>query len=333
MTTDSPEQAPPEPVIRLAIAKTLFLIFFAVIAPGFILGFLGLGAAGSFVGLAGVGAVVAVLVVGLRIALLAMVATGFAAALLTLASVTWWSAAVVMTLIALLFGLTARKGWQGGFVSLMVALSFIASDGAKAIEPLARSALVLGLAIIVWGVIVAAITFVFFRKPVFPATPEPRRTVLGYTSMLMVVTFITQSLAIGLELGHAGGWLVMTPFLVILPHIHDGFRKSVRRALGTIGGFLIVIGLTSITTSHVFFAVVGGVAFTAAIYAKFKRWDYFFFALFLTLGIVILEGLSTSVTTVAEHRLEATLGAVALSLAAMGITSLVGRRVSPEATP
>jgi hypothetical protein len=327
-----PASAPSEEEVRHSIIKILFLIFFAVIAPGLILSALGFGPAGSFVGLAGVGAVVAVLGIGLRVALVAVVATGIAAALLTMASVTWWSAAVVMTLIALVFGLSARKGWQNGFVSLIIALSFIASDGAKAIEPLAQAALVLGLAIMVWGVIASFITFAFFRKPVFPAKPEPKRTVLGYVSMLMVVTFITQSLAIGFNMGHAGGWLVMTPFLVILPHIRDGFHKSVRRAAGTIAGFLIVIGLTEINTSHTVFSIIGALAFTAAMYAKFKQWNYFFFALFLTLGIVIIEGLSTSVTTAAEYRLAATVAAVAISLAAMGIVKLIGQRLPPDST-
>jgi len=328
----TPVSAPSEAEVRRSIIKILFLIFFAVIAPGLILSALGFGAAGSFVGLAGVGAVVAVLGVGLRTAFIAVVITGISAALLTLASVTWWSAAVVMTLVALIFGLSARKGWQSGFVSLVVALSFIASDGAKAIEPLAQAALVLGLAIMLWGVIAATVTYAFFRKPVFPTKPESKRTVLGYVTMLMVVTFITQSLAIGLNLGHAGGWLVMTPFLVILPQIRDGFHKSVRRAAGTIAGFLIVMGLTAINTSNTVFSIIGALAFTAAMYAKFKKWNYFFFALFLTLGIVILEGLSTSVTTAAEYRLAATVAAVAISLAAMGIVRLIGQRLTPNSS-
>jgi hypothetical protein len=327
--------SPPVPALsraelRRAFAKILFLIFFAVIAPVPILAALGYGSVGSFVGLAGVGAVVAVLAVDFRIALLATVGAGMAAALLILASVTWWSAAVVMSLVALVFGLSARRGWQNGFVAFAVALSYIASDGANTLEPLTRAAALFGIAIIVWGLIAALITHLFFRRPVLPSKPQSSRTVLGYVAMLTVVTFITQSLAIGLNLGHAGGWLVMTPFLVILPQIHDGFRKSFRRAAGTIVGFFIVIGLSTITTSHVILSVAGALMLTAAMYAKFKNWNYFFFALFLTPGIVILEGLSTSVTTEAEYRLEATIGAIAISLAAMGIAKFIGRKLPPE---
>jgi hypothetical protein len=237
-----------------------------------------------------------------------------------------------MTLVALLFGLTAHKGWQGGFVSLVIGLSFIASEGSTVVQPLGRAALILGVGIIVWLMIVAGISYLFFRKPPLPAKPESARTVVGYVAMLMAVTFITQSLAITMNLGHAGGWLVMTPFLVILPHIHDGFRKSLRRAAGTLVGFLIVLGLAYVITSSVILSVIGAGAFTAAIYAKFKTWNYFFFAVFLTVGIIILEGVSSSVTNVALSRLEATFGAVALSLLVMGITTLIGRKLQPAPT-
>lgn len=312
--------------MRVAIAKILGLIFFAVAAPVPLASAMGFGEAGSFIGLAGVGSVVAVLAVGFRIGLIVTLVAGAAASALTLASVTWWSAAIVMSLAALGFGLTARKGWQGGLVTMMIALSFVASEGAAVVDPLSRAALVLGVGFIVWGALVSLLTFVFFRRPVFPAKPESWRTVLGYASMLVVVTFITQSLAIGLDLGHVGGWLVMTPFLVILPHIHDGFVKSLRRAAGTIAGFFIVIGLSELTTSRAILSAVGAIAFTAALFAKLKDWNYFFFALFLTPGIVILEGLSSSVTQLAEYRLEATLVAIGLSLVLMATTSLIGRK-------
>ncbi len=326
--------ATPTPAqLRVAIAKVLGLIFFAVATPVPLASAMGFGEAGSFIGLAGVGSVVAVLTVGLRVGLIVTLVAGLVASVLTLASVTWWSAAIVMSLAALSFGLTARKGWQGGLVTMMIALSFVSSEGATVVEPLSRAALVLGVGFVVWGALVSAVTFMFFRRPVFAAKPETWRTVLGYASMLVVVTFITQSVAIAWGLGHQGGWLVMTPFLVILPHIHDGFVKSLRRAAGTIVGFLIVIGVSQVTNSPVILSALGAIAFTAALYAKLKNWSYFFFALFLTPGIVILEGLSSSITELAEYRLEATLGAIALSLAVMAITTVIGRTAkgsSPE---
>ena len=310
------------------MAKILGLIFFAVLVPAPLVSALGFGSAGSFIGLAGVGAITVVLFAGVRVALVSVVVAGMAAALLTLSSGSWWLAAIVMTLVALGFGLTARKGWQAGFVSLAIALSFVATDGAKAVEPLETAALVLGVGYALWGAFIAGITHLVFRKPILPVTAETPRVVLGYVAMLMITAFITQSVATAWDLGHTGGWLVMTPFLVILPHTHDGFRKSLRRAAGTIVGFFVVIGVSSVTNSHLILSVLGGAAFTAALYAKFKNWNYFYFAAFLTPGIVILEGLSSSLTQLAEYRLEATMGAIALSLVVMGITTIIGRKTN-----
>jgi hypothetical protein len=314
--------------LRAPVAKILGLIFFAVLVPAPLVSALGFGSAGSFIGLAGVGAVTVALAGGLRVALLTIVIAGVAATVLTLASDSWWMAAIVMTVVAAGFGLTARKGWQGGFVPMAIALSFVASDGSQAVEPLGMAAVVLGGGFIIWGAFIAGITHLFFPEPVFPAKPESPRIVAGFIAMLVVATFITQSVAIAWGLGHVGGWLVMTPFIVVLPHVHDGFRKSLRRAAGTIVGFFVVIALSFVTTSHIVLSILGGLAFTAALYAKLRNWNYFFFAAFLTPGIVILEGLSSSLTQLAEYRLEATLAAIALSLFVMAITTVVGRKTS-----
>jgi hypothetical protein len=319
--------------LRIAVAKFLGLIVVAVIVPTPVLAALGVGATATFIGLGGVGAVVAVLTAGVRVGLLSVVISAIAAISLTFASVTWWSAAVAMAVVAGIFALTAKRGWQGGFVPSVIALSFIASEGSRSIEPLTRAAVVLGIGFLAWGAIMAGLTYLFFRKPVFPAKSEADRTVAGYALMLIVVTFVTQGVAIGLDLGHTGGWLVMTPFLVILPHLHDGFMKSLRRAAGTVGGFIIVMGLSLLGVPSPVLSVVGIVAFTAALFAKLKNWNYFYFALFLTPGIVILESSSSSLTTLAEYRLEATLGAIALSLFVMGVTTLFGRTIKPPASP
>lgn len=312
--------------LRVAVAKILGLVLFALLVPAPLVSALGFGSAGSFIGLAAVGAVTVVLTAGVRVALVSVVVAGVAAALLTLSSGSWWLAATVMALVALAFGLTARKGWQSGFSWFVIALSFVATDGAKAVEPLETAALVLGAGYIICGAVMAGLTYLLFRRPVLPTTAETPRIVLGYVATLMVTAFITQSVAIAWDLGHTGGWVVMTPFIVILPHTREGFRKSLRRAAGTVVGFFVVIAISLLPSSHLALSVMGGLAITAAVYAKLRNWNYFFYAAFLTPGIVILEGLSSSLTQLAEYRLEATMGAIALSLVVMGITTIIGRK-------
>ena len=48
---------------------------------------------------------------------------------------------------------------------------------------------------------------------------------------------------------------------------------------------------------------------------------------------MILEGLSSSVTQLAEYRLEATLVAIGLSLVLMATTSLIGRKTAKGSSP
>lgn len=331
MTTPINQIPPPvrsRSEIRRGVVFITGLSFVVITTPAIVMYALGFGSVGSSVGLAGLGAMVATLTLGWRGGLIAALVLGAGAALLTLTSTSWWAAATAMALVALIYGLSSRWGWQGAFVSSAIALSFVGSDGLKTLDSLELAAIVLGASFFVWGLVSTGLTYLVVRKPIFPVAPQPLPVVAGYVVMLVLVTFVTQSLATGLDMGHTGAWLVMTPFIVIMPHIHDGFRKSLMRAAGTVVGFLIVIGVALISTSHPLLYVIATLMFTAAIYAKFKRWNYFYYALFLTPAVVILEGVSTSVTTVAEFRLAATLGAVAISLFAMGILEIIGRNIS-----
>lgn len=323
-----PAFKPSKAQIRRALALVLLLTLIAMLVPAFALPALGYGPVASFVGLAGLGGLFATLTFGLRGGLVAALALAIGATLLTLTSNTWWGAAVVMSLVALVFGFSARWGGQGAFVSSAIALSFVASDGAKALPSLDLDAVVLGVAFLVWAAAISGLTHLFLRKPILQPNPQPQRLVLSYMLMLTFVTFTTQSLAIALDMGHVGAWLVMTPFIVIMPSIHDGLRKSLLRAAGTAVGFIFVMVVALVTTSHPLLYLVGTLMFTAAIYSKIRKWNYFYYALFLTPAIVLLEGISTSVTTEAEGRLVATLGAIAISLAAMGILELVNRRTT-----
>jgi hypothetical protein len=59
-----------------------------------------------------------------------------------------------------------------------------------------------------------------------------------------------------------------------------------------------------------------------------RQWDYVVYAAFLTLAIVILEGVGASVEVTAEYRLEATAGGVVLSLVAMALALPLYRRAA-----
>lgn len=312
--------------IRGALARVLLITLIAVIAPLPVMSVLGFASTGGFVGLAGLAAVVATLSIGVRGGLIAAVALGAGATLLTLSSGYWWLAAFVMAVFALGLGLSARRGWQSAFLWVPIALGFVASDAAKTLQGLEFAALVLGVSFLIWGAGVAGLAHLVFRRPIMPQSHgESPRVVAGYAFTITVVTFITQGAAVGLDLGHAGSWLVMTPLIVVQPHMRDGWRKALLRAGGTVVGFGIVMGVAAVVTTTSILYVIAILAFNAAMYVKLRSWNYFVYAALLTPAIVILEGTSSSLTQTAEYRLEATLGGVAISLIAMALLGLLAR--------
>jgi hypothetical protein len=312
--------------IRNAVARFFLLTFLAVAIPVPVMSALGFGSVGAFAGLAGLTAVVATLSIGLRAGLIAAVVLGLGAILLTLSSGFWWLAAVVMAVVALGLGISSRRGWQSGFLWVPISLGYVASDAAKELATYALPALILGVSFFFWGCAAAGMTHLIFRKAFLPKPAAVSgRALIGYTGTLAVAAFITQGAAVLWDLGHAGGWLVMTPFIVIQPHARDGWRKALFRAGGTLVGFAFVMGVASFVTATTILYAIAILAFTAAMYGMLRRWNYFVYAALLTPAIVILEGAGSSLTQTAEYRLEATLGGVGIALVAMVFLMGIGR--------
>jgi Predicted membrane protein len=162
--------------------------------------------------------------------------------------------------------------------------------------------------------------------PNAPAVSDSRA--LAYAALLAVTALITTSVAIAGDLGHPGGWLIMTPFIVLQPYVQEGWDRSLRRAGGTLLGFTMAyLGASVIAQSWLLY-VVGTVSYAIAMYALLRQWDYVVYAAFLTLAIVILEGVGASVEVTAEYRLEATAGGVVLSLVAMALALPLYRRAA-----
>lgn len=310
------------------IVKVMVLTLAAVLLPIPLMALMGLEALGSFVGLAGMAAVIAVLTLGWRGGVLAAAVLGVGGTVLVLMASVWWAAAAVMALIALGFGLTARRGWQSALMWVPIALGFVASDAAEVVQARAVSAVALGAVFLAWALVSSLLAMLILRRPIMPAPQRESKVVaLGYAVALTAITFVTQGIAVGLDLGHTGGWLVMTPFIVMQPHLRDGWDRALRRAGGTVIGFLFVIAVSFVISAPAALYVIAIIAFNVAIYAKLRGWNYLIYAAFLTPAIVILEGISSSLTQTAAYRLEATLGGVGLSLLAMVILGLASRRL------
>jgi hypothetical protein len=256
---------------------------------------------------------------GVRAGLVSSLIVGAAAALAMSASAIPALGVAVMALAALGQGITARHGLQRITIMVPITMAFVVSEPPTS-GPLSTP-VAFGLVLAAFGCLIALAGGLVDR-----GTPHAeQRTSMStsraaaYGTLLAVTTVATTTIALTNGWGHAGGWLIMTPFIVIQPYVQDGWRKALARAGGTMVGFAIAAALAWLVDSPLVLTIAGFACATVAIYAMVKKWHYALYATFLTPAIVLLESGGRSVTELADKRLEATLLAVGLSLVAMAL--------------
>ena len=124
-------------------------------------------------------------------------------------------------------------------------------------------------------------------------------------------------LVIDLDLGHGGGWIILTIVVVYQPYLGDGFKKAGSRAIGTVIGFVIAIVIGAFVTSAPMLYLLGTVCLIVSMVVMLAGKPYWWFATFLTPAIVLYESAGSTVTKVAVERLEATLIGIAGTLVVM----------------
>jgi uncharacterized membrane protein YccC len=63
---------------------------------------------------------------------------------------------------------------------------------------------------------------------------------------MAIVTGVTMGIVVATGIGHTGAWILLTMLLVIQPAVHQTFRRSIERALGTVLGFGIALAVALI---------------------------------------------------------------------------------------
>lgn len=280
--------------------------------------------AAGMLGLGGLGLILAALAAGLRIAAIAAFALGAASGIAVAGSGFVVVGVVVMILTALGLGLSARWHWNKAFIALPITVAFVVAEN-PAQRPLA-SAGAFAAAMVGYGLVMAVLASALrprARGGTNDAPPDPTswsRT-WGYASVLALTTAATSTIALTLDWGHTGGWLMMTPFIVIQPYVQDGWRKAFNRVAGTIGGFLIAYVLADLVGSGDLLVIIGVAFGVLATTAMVEKWHYALYALFLTPAIVILESIGQPVQATDDNRLVATVLGVILALLAMAIAT------------
>ena len=227
------------------------------------------------------------------------------------------AAALVLAVAAFFRGYGAKAGLHNALLTTVIALGFLVADPPTFHTSL-PSAVVAGLVTLATTLWVTFIVFLA-KKWVHPptlATIDAAR-VLWFSTTLAIMVGVATWCVVAFNLGHGGGWIILTIVVVYQPYLGDGFKKAGERAVGTVVGFLIAILVGYFVTSGPLLYLVGTVFMIAALVVMMMGKPYWWFAALLTPAIVLYESAGSTVTKVALERLDATLIGVAGTLAVM----------------
>ena len=227
------------------------------------------------------------------------------------------AAAVVLAAAAFLRGYGAKAGLHNALMGTVIALGFTVADPPN-FDASIPSAVLAGVVMLVTTLWVTLVVFLA-RKWVHPPKLQAMDTAeaLWFSSILAIMVGVATWCVVEFDLGHGGGWIILTIVVVYQPTLGAGFKKAGARALGTLVGFLISIVVGLVVTSGPLLYVVGTVFMVAAMVVMIQGRPYWWFAAFLTPAIVLYESAGSTVSKVALERLEATLVGVAGTLLVM----------------
>ena len=148
------------------------------------------------------------------------------------------------------------------------------------------------------------------------AAIDPDR-VIWFSSVLAIMVGVATWFVVDLNLGHGGGWIILTIVVVYQPYLGDGFKKAGGRAIGTVIGFMIAIIVGVFVTNGPILYVLGTVCLVVAMAVMMIGKPYWWFATFITPAIVLYNSAGSTVTKVAIERVEATFIGIAGTLVVM----------------
>lgn len=305
---------------------TVLLLLALVAAPAVICALVGLGELAGSVVLAAVAGLIAAVFVPLSMSLTAALLIGIGSGVAVVAADTPWLAALLMAGCGVAMGFAARAGAASAVALAPVAVGFILS------EPPADPAIVVALALLVsavWGVGLGAL--VRRRMPDRSLTALNPERAAAYGAILALLAGVSGYFVADLQVGHAGGWLLLTYFVVVQPYLQNGWRKAVERAGGTVLGFAIAVLIGLVIDVRAALFVIGVLALILGMWMWIKGHPYWQNTTAMTVGIVMAEGASTSVISTAEQRLIATVIGVGASLLAMALLRPLYRREAARA--
>lgn len=307
--------------VRGKIILALIVPVVVGLLPGLVLNWLGLGSISGDATIAIMAGLMAGLYNGERIGLLLSGWVAVAAGLAVVASSQPILAALLMAATGLSMGVAAKGGRHSYVVMGPITVAFVLAE-----PPSAASWWTVGLVLgvcSVYGAVLGGLAGRRMKRPTLESLGTPRA--LAYGLILALLLAVGGWVVVQRDLGHAGAWMLMTMMIVVQPYLQDGWTRSLQRALGTVAGFVVAVLIGVLMPYAWLLYTISAVAFVMGFRDRFGGKAYWQFVAWLTLGIVLVEGASTSVVDTAEQRLFATLAGAGAALLAMAIMGPIYR--------
>lgn len=318
--------------VMIGITVLLALAF----VPGLVITALGYPVLTSVATLAALGTLLPALLAPRAIAIAVAVLTVVLSGLAGPAATSPWLAALVLGATGALVGAASTRDASGPLVVAAIGIVFLVAEPPALADIGWSPGWTLALATAgaaAWGL--AAGLFIRWRRSPHPREPDPssRDRAGAYAGTLAVVLGVSGWFVVSLDLGHGGGWFLMTFLIILQPYLQDAWRLTVERALGTVAGVLVAMALFALLQDvpvalYVVAAIATVTALTIRTTTDRPYWQY---VMALTPGVVLLEGLGRSVIDTAESRVWFTLLAAGIALGIEALARPLYRRRAQQA--
>ena len=302
----------------------LGIVAAVVMLPGLVLSYIDHPDFASAAGLGALSCLLATLVGGWRLGALVCVGLTFATGAALLCADNVLGAGMLMFIVSVAAGLTARRGYSVGVIPAAITVAFILAQPPSGSHATGSQIVDCALTVLLSGVIAVVVGSLFARRgPVETPVASSWSQTINYALILGFLVGISAALVVSRESQHSGAWLMMTILVVVQPSMRSGFRKSLERSVGTIVGVVIalVIGLIAFPATVVYLVAMAFLVF--AVVLQRHRAPYWEIVAFLTPCIILIVGARGSVSGTAQDRLFATLLGAGAALVVMGLESLV----------
>jgi hypothetical protein len=300
------------------LAVDVALIIIAGFAPAIVMGILGWTSVVSVATLAGLAVFIACMGgTGWRTGLVVALPFALLSGLADWVAPNPWLAATVLAFAAFLRGYASKAGMHDALVMIVIALGFIVASPVSSTTSIPAPAFVALVTLLaaLWATLVMFMLRNRLRVRAHTGLDPVR--VLPFSVVLAFLVGLATWFVVDLNLGHTGGWIILTILVVFQPTLGAGFTKAAHRAAGTVLGIVIATLIGAFLTNEWLLYLVGMVFLMAAFILMLQGRPYWLYATILTPAIVLLESAGSTVEKVAEERLGATLIGVAVTVIVM----------------